>query len=119
MWPTESSLKFNIKQKGDDAMFSEQGKCAYGGGAAAAAIAIAEAIKASGAIVRVTSEAFQSIVQRNEKPLIVAAKSTFLKTSYSYLTSYRGFVFFAKSDEPLLFKSTAEIIEAKKIWIPG
>ena len=28
---------------GDDVMFPEQGKCAYGGGAAAAAIAIAEA----------------------------------------------------------------------------
>jgi len=89
------------------------------GGAAAAAIAIAEAIKASGAIVRVTTEAFQSIMQRNEEPLVVAAKSTFLKTSYSFLTSYRGFVFFAKSDEPLLFKSSAEIVEAKKIWIPS
>ncbi len=101
-------------------MFPEQGKCAYGGGgAAAAAIAIAEAIKASGSIVRVTSEVFQSIVQRNDKPLVVAAKSTFFKTSYSYLTSYRGFVFFAKSDEPLLFKSSAEIVEAKKIWIPS
>ena len=89
------------------------------GGAAAAAIAIAEAIKASGSIVRVTSEVFQSIVQRNDKPLVVTAKSTFFKTSYSYLTSYRGFVFFAKSDEPLLFKSSAEIVEAKKIWIPS
>jgi len=101
-------------------MFPEQGKCAYGGGgAAAAAIAIAEATKASGAIVRVTTEAFQSIVQRNEKPLVVASKSTFLKASYSYLTSYRGFIFFAKSDEPLFFKSSTEIVEAKKIWIPS
>jgi hypothetical protein len=94
--------------------------CAYGGGgAAAAAAAIANAIKASGAIVRLEPADFQTMVSRNEKPLVVMSVSTFFKTSYNYLTSYRGLIFFTKSGEPLLLKSTAELVKAKKIWIPS
>ena len=90
-----------------------------GGAAAAAAASIANAIKASGAIVRVEANDFQTIVEKNEKPLVVVAESTFFSTSFSYLTAYRGLIFFARSRTPLMFKSSAEIVRAKKIWIPG
>jgi len=98
---------------------SRQTRCEYGGGAAAAQAIIAEANKASGAIVRVEPDAFCSTVDRCEKPLIIARESRFIKTSYQYLTSYRGFIFFTRSSEPLLFKSTAEMVKTTRIWIPG
>jgi hypothetical protein len=101
-------------------MLVEKIRCKYGGGGAAAAAAIiAEANKASGAIVKVEPEAFRSIVDHCEKPLIIARKSTFISTSYQYLTSYRGFIFYTRSKDPLLFKSTAEMVKTDRIWIPG
>lgn len=90
-----------------------------GGGAAAAAAIIAEAIKASGAIVRVDPADFASIVNRVDKPLVVFSESSFLGTRYHYLTGYKGLVFYTKSAETLILKSGTELIRARKIWIPG
>jgi len=88
-------------------------------GAAAAAAAIAQAIKASGAIVRVAPEDFLQILQRQEEPLVVQAMGGFFSTSYLYLSSYKGLAFFTKSPMALPLPSGSEIIQAQKIWIPG
>lgn len=88
-------------------------------GATAAAAAIAQAIKASGAIVRVEPEDFMVILSKAEHPLVVAAQSKFLKVTYQYLTGYKGLVFFTKSPEPMQLPSDVELIAARKIWIPG
>ncbi|MDY6827305.1 MAG: hypothetical protein SVV67_09085 [Bacillota bacterium] len=64
-------------------MLGEKMRCAYGGGAAAAAAIIAEANKASGAIVKVEPNAFRIIVDRCEKPLIIVRKNTFIKRAVS------------------------------------
>ena len=91
-------------------------------GGASAAGAIAQAIKASGAIVRVEPPDFVAIIGRSERPLVVAAvraKSWFWPGSYQYLTSYRGLVFFAKSKRPLRLPEDAELIAARTIWIPA
>ncbi len=87
----------------------------YGGQAAAA---IAQAIKASGAIIRVEPRGFRAIVDKMESPLIVTAEGGVLKTSYRYLASYKGLVFYTKSPEPMRFGGRAELIAARKIWIP-
>jgi len=87
-------------------------------GAAAAAAAIAQATKASGAIVRVEPTDFMTILSRTEKPLVVMAQGGIVTRNHQYLTSYKGFVFFTKSDSPLQFSSKVEIVAAKKIWIP-
>jgi hypothetical protein len=91
-------------------------------GAAAGAThyaAIAEAIKASGAIVRVEPEEFNKILAKTESPLVVVSKGGFLKSSYQYLTGYKGFIFFTKSKTPLSLSSNIEIVSAKNIWIPA
>lgn len=88
-------------------------------GGAAAAAAIAQAIKASGAIVRVEPEDFLAIVSRAESPLVVTAEGGFLGVSHHYLTSYKGLAFFARSKEPLNLPGDAERVVARKIWIPG
>jgi len=92
---------------------------AIGAGAgAAAAQAIANAIKASGAIVRVEPFEFLNILSRIEEPLVVYSQGGFLK-SFKYITNYKGLIFYTKSKEPLNLTSDAEIMLAKSIWIPG
>jgi hypothetical protein len=88
-------------------------------GAAAAAAAIANAIKASGVVVRVTPTDFHTILRKIERPLILYAKGGLFSTNYQYLVSYKGFAFFTKSSEPILLPTEIETIVAKKIWIPG
>jgi len=91
--------------------------------AAAAAIVaaqmIAEASKASGTIVKVEPEVFAVLLAKSENPLIIYAEGGVTSTNHQYLTSYRGFAFFTKADEPILLPKTAEVIVAEKIWIPS
>ena len=86
--------------------------------AGAAAAAIAQAIKASGVLVRVTPAAFQTILRRIENPLVIYAKGGFFSTNHQYLVSYKGFAFSTKSSEPILMPAGVETIEAGKIWSP-
>ena len=92
---------------------------AGGGAAAARAAAIAKAIKASGAIVRIEPDDFLSILSKTDRPLVVMAKGGFLKANYQYLTAYKGLVFFTKSDTELMLPGNIELIFSKKIWIPS
>jgi hypothetical protein len=88
-------------------------------GATAAAAAIANAIKASGAIVRVEPEAFLEILTRAETPLVITNEhKVFFKVQHQYLTSYRGFIFHAKSPTPLTIPDWCETIASKAVWIP-
>ncbi len=87
-------------------------------GAAAAAAAIANAIKASGVVVRLDPADFQTILRKIENPLIIYAKGGFFSTNYQYLVSYKGFAFFTKAAEPILLPSGVETIVAKKVWLP-
>jgi len=86
---------------------------------AAAAAAIANAIKASGVIVYVSEEDFANILQKSEKPLVICAIGGLFTKKYRYMTSYKGFAFFTKCPAPLMFPPKIETIVAKKIWIPG
>jgi hypothetical protein len=86
---------------------------------AAHAAAIANAIKASGVVVRVEPQDFVNILSKVEKPLVVYAEGGFFSKSFQYLSSYKGLAFFTKSPEPIQFAPGAEVILAKKIWIPG
>jgi hypothetical protein len=89
-------------------------------GAAAAAAAVAQAIKASGVLVRVEPAEFLRIVQRQPGLLVVHATGGLFRTHYHYLTSYKGLAFFAKSPSPLTLPADCETIPAAGgIWIPG
>ena len=84
---------------------------------AAAQAAIANAIKASGVIVKVESVDFFAILKKVETPLVVTGRSTFRK-HYQYLTSYRGLAFFTSSSKELVLPPRTEVIRAKSIGIP-
>ncbi len=85
---------------------------------AAAAAAVANAVKASGAVVRVKPEDFQKILARQDEPLIVRAEGGFFGPAYKYLTSYRGLAFFCKSSEELRLPARAQLINAEKMSMP-
>jgi hypothetical protein len=87
-------------------------------GAAAAYAAIANAIKASGVIVRVDAVDFLAVLRRVEEPLLVVSYGGMFRKSYKYITSYKGLAFFTKSPTPLLLPSRAEVIQAKAVSIP-
>ena len=90
-----------------------------GAAAGAAAAAIAQAIKASGAIVSVNTNAFLTILMKTDKPLVIVSEGGLFKKNYQYMTGYKGFVFHVKCSEPLQFSMHVEKIVAGKIWIPG
>lgn len=87
--------------------------------AAAAAAAVAQAIKASGAIVQVEADLFAHLVARQDTPLVIHATGGVFRTHHRYLTSYRGFVFYTMSADLLPLPGKAELLSAKSIWIPG
>jgi len=86
--------------------------------AASRAAAIAQAIKASGAIVSVNPDDFLYILSKTGRPLVITATGGMFKANYQYLASYKGFIFFTKSAAPLPLPADAELIVANKIWVP-
>jgi hypothetical protein len=88
-------------------------------GAAVVAAMIAEAIKASGTVVRVEPDQFLRIVAKIDQPLVIYAEGGMISTNYQYMVSYKGFAFFTKADEEIELPPGIEVIVADKIWIPG
>lgn len=87
-------------------------------GAEAAAI-IANAIKASGTVVRIAPPEFTKLIKKVEAPLVIYARGGFLSRSHQYLTSYKGLAFYTKASEQIDLPRVTEVIVAEKIWIPG
>jgi hypothetical protein len=87
--------------------------------ASAAAAAIANATKASGTIVQLEPEEFQRILYNARDLVVVMALPRRFHQRYDYLTSYRGLAFYTESKTALHMPSGAEIVTAKKIWIPS
>jgi hypothetical protein len=86
---------------------------------AAVAAAIANAIKASGVVVRVRAEDFANILRRLDKPLVIYSKGGFFATKHQYLISYKGFAFYTKTSDQIDLPRSVEVINAEKIWIPS
>lgn len=85
----------------------------------AAHAAMVQAIKASGAIVKISPEGFKELLQRANEPLVVTAEGGVFSKTYEYMMGYKGMVFYTSSKEQLGFQSSAEIVHVQKIWIPG
>ena len=54
----------------------------------------------------------------DSEPLVVIGSGGVLNKHYQYLVGYKGFAFFTKSNEKLPLPPKADVITAKKIWIP-
>jgi len=88
--------------------------------AATSAAVIAQAARANGIIVQIDREAFLNILLNQESPLVVVAPAGFLSfgPKYQFLTSYKGLAFHTTSSQMLDLPPDAEVIEAKRMWIP-
>ena len=86
--------------------------------AGAAAAVIANAVKASGVVVRVSPENFLAILQRIENPLVVHASGGIFSTKYQYLTSYKGLAFHTKAPQPVELPRGTELVQAQSLWMP-
>ena len=89
------------------------------GAAAGAGVAIANAMRAFGAIVSVESRDFEAILRRVEAPLVVCAQGGVFSTYYQYLTVYKGLFFYTKTATPLPLGPNVETINAKRLLLPG
>lgn len=86
---------------------------------AAQAAALAQAIKASGTLVRLQPDDLSRLINRQEAPLVIRARGGLFQKRWYYLTPYKGLAFFAIAREPLPLPGKAEVIEASKIWAPA
>ena len=90
---------------------------AYAAGAMAAAMA--QATKASGAIVNMEPDDFMTILGKCEKPLVIVSHGGFLDRSFRYLVGYKGLVFHTKTRTELMLPGRTEVVAAKSVWIPN
>lgn len=84
-----------------------------------AAAAIANAIKASGVLVRVEPQEFSKVLSCTKDPLVVVASGGWFGAKYQYLVSYKGLAFYTGSQTPLVLPTGCEVVTAKSIRIPG
>lgn len=87
--------------------------------AGAAAAAIANAIKASGVLVKMEPSEFQKIASRADRSLVVYTYGGILTNKkHQYLLSYRGLAFFTRSESRISLPGDVELVRAAKIWTP-
>jgi hypothetical protein len=80
--------------------------------------ALANAVKASGVVVRLEPPEWLKVLKRTDSPLVVIARGGVFRRSYRYLTAYRGLAFYTTSEQPLVLPGRTELINAKSISIP-
>jgi len=85
---------------------------------AAVHAAIANAIKASGTVVRLEPAEWLKVLKRTDSPLVVIARGGMFRRKYQYLTAYRGLAFFTASEQPLVLPGRSELINAKSLSVP-
>ncbi len=87
-------------------------------GSHAAHFALLQAIYSMSIVVQLKPQAFLSLLEKNEAPMVLTAKGGFIRKHYRYLTTYKGFTFFTKVYEPLMLPKSAEIIEVGRLRVP-
>ena len=85
----------------------------------AGAAATVKAIKASGVLVHVSPEDFQSILRRAQGAVLVHAPGGLFSKRHHYMVGYKGLAFFTKSNDEISSPAGVETVEARKIWVPG
>jgi hypothetical protein len=89
------------------------------GAASTAARQMALSKATFGAQVTVEPSDFLSILEKNDKPLVVMKekkKGRIFKHGYFYMTGYKGFIFRTQSPTPLELPRDAEVIITLKIF---
>lgn len=77
-----------------------------------------QALKMNGAFIKLTPEDFQNLLNRNENLAVAVSKASFFKTTYTYVTSHKGLIFYCKHNEQLSIPSKHETINTSSISLP-
>ena len=85
---------------------------------AAAHMAVINAVKASGVVVRMEPAAWLALLARVGQPLVIVAAGGVFKKHVRYLTAHRGLAFYTQSPTALALPRGAEVIEAQSINVP-
>lgn len=87
--------------------------------AAAAAAATANAVKAAGVVVEMQPSEFSKLLNRADRPMVIAAKAGWMYRKIRYAFAYKGFVFVTVTTERIGLPSGSELVWAGKIWVPN
>ncbi len=77
-----------------------------------------QATKMNGVFVKFQPEDFQNLLNRNEGLAVVTTSTSFFGTTFTYVTSYKGLVFYCKSKHQLSIASRHETIQAQSVSLP-
>lgn len=77
-----------------------------------------QAMRAIGPMVELPAKDFEALLRRLERPLIVVGRAGFFRNRYTFMTSHGGFIFAARSENMLTLPQGAEVVRAKKVWLP-
>jgi hypothetical protein len=77
------------------------------------------ALKMMGAFIKVEEVTFRKILNENKALLVVQSKSGIFSQSHLYLTSYKGFVVYTKSKQPISIPEVHEVIQATQVMLPN
>jgi hypothetical protein len=76
------------------------------------------ALRMNGAFVKLTPEDFQNLLNRNEGLAVVTTSTTFFGTTFTYVTSHKGLIFFCKTKSQLSVSTKHETILAQTVALP-
>ncbi|WKZ58067.1 MAG: hypothetical protein QY309_09315 [Cyclobacteriaceae bacterium] len=77
------------------------------------------ALKMMGAFIKVEEVTFRKILNDNKALLVVQSKAGIFTQSHLYLTSYKGFVLYTKSKQPISIPEVHEVIQATQVMLPN
>ncbi|MCW5912756.1 MAG: hypothetical protein KIT62_16925 [Cyclobacteriaceae bacterium] len=75
-------------------------------------------VKMNGVFVRLSPEDFQSLLNRNEGLAVITTSTSFFGITFTYVTSYKGLVFYCKTKSQLSVPGRHETIQAQSVSLP-
>ncbi|MBX2966803.1 MAG: hypothetical protein KF845_11700 [Cyclobacteriaceae bacterium] len=72
----------------------------------------------TGAFIKIEEADFRKILNENKGLLVIQSKTGVISKSHLYLTSYKGFVLYAKSKQPIHIPEGHEVIQVANVSLP-
>jgi len=77
-----------------------------------------QALKMNGAFIKLTPEDFQNLLNRNEGLAVVTTSTSFFGTTFTYVTSHKGLIFYCKTKSQLSVSNKHEKILVQSVSLP-
>lgn len=74
--------------------------------------------KMNGVFVKIEPKDFQDMLNKQEGLMVIMTKTGIFTDVYIYLTSYKGFVFYCKSEKQLTLPNKHEMMHSKQVTLP-